>query len=206
MCLISYMVNGIKMSRVHVVRVANDSTIYKVIHVRVNQLISCLWSLLNVVLISAKWSPSLWANLSGAHVTYQGPLVRECSACDIKILPSFFSCGNFVWLECCFILPMGRTKQNLGSHQGESADVCKYSMWLLKPGRTCPSNTLMLNIYQTFLQETNITGLTHWKCLPCSLVHVNETPEGWISARVGSKSVDAVCVLQASGSHCHFYC
>lgn len=115
MCLISHMVNGIKMNHVHVVRVGHDSTLYKTIHVRVNQLISCLWSLSNVVLISPKWSPSLWANLSGAHVTYQGPLVRKCSACDNKILPSFFPVGNFVWLECCFIFPMGR-RQNLWSH------------------------------------------------------------------------------------------
>lgn len=117
MCLISYMVIGIKMSRVHVARVGNDSTIYKIIHVRVNQLISCLWSLLNVVLISSKWSPSLWANLSGDHVTYQGPLVRKCSACDIKILPSFFQVetlsgwnvvSSFLWEEQSRILGLIR--------------------------------------------------------------------------------------------------
>lgn len=31
-------------------------------------------------------------------------LGTKCSLCDVKILPStIFTCGNLVWLECCFI-------------------------------------------------------------------------------------------------------
>lgn len=52
-------------------------------------------------------------------------------------------------------VPMGSSKPSLWSHQEESAHVCKYGVWLLKPARTCPSNVPTLNIYQKWLFSGN---------------------------------------------------
>lgn len=94
-----------------------------------------------------------------------GPLGRKCSLCDIRILPlpAFFFfllrkpclAGMLFHPDLSAAVPMGSTKPSLWSHQRESAHVCKYGVWLLKPARACPSNVPTLNIYQKWLFSGN---------------------------------------------------
>lgn len=68
------------------------------------------WICFNILLLSSRFvCHSLWRSCD----FLSGPLGRTCPLCDIRILPLpaffsfflsfFFSCGNLVWLECCFI-------------------------------------------------------------------------------------------------------
>lgn len=144
-----------------------------------------------------------------------GPLGRKCSLCDIRILPlpAFFfffspSCGNLVWLECCFIqisvppFPWEAPSRVFGLIRGNLRmfvnTVC--GCWNQR-GPALQTFRRWIFIKSGFSPETDVAGLPH-----CSRLHVLEF--GVFFASVGiplwanSRLMQAVCAEAANVFTC----
>lgn len=144
------------------------------------------------------------------------------SLCDIKILPStIFTCGNLIWLECCFIqisaqpFPWEVQRRIFGLIRG--------NLQMFANTRVAAETREDLPFKHSdveYLSEVGFLGnRDHWahsltfgrQPLACHCefgflsIHPSSPSPSWIPPWATCKSVDALSVLQPSGSHWHFY-